>query len=47
MLAGLVWLLTPYELQNEERVRAMVERQATALIDHRVIELIESLPDAE
>ncbi|KAI0853906.1 kinase-like domain-containing protein [Daldinia vernicosa] len=47
MLAGLVWLLTPYELQNEERVRAMIERQAMALIDHRVIELIESLPDVE
>ncbi|KAI1644143.1 uncharacterized protein F4817DRAFT_367869 [Daldinia loculata] len=47
MLAGLVWLLTPYELQKEERIRAMIERQATALIDHRVIELIESLPDAE
>ncbi|KAI1779449.1 kinase-like domain-containing protein [Hypoxylon cercidicola] len=47
MLAGYNWILTPYELQSEARVRTMCERHSTALVDHSTIELIESLPDVE
>ncbi|KAI1389005.1 kinase-like domain-containing protein [Hypoxylon trugodes] len=45
MMSGFNWLLAPYELQNEARVRAMVERHSSALVDHKAIELLESLPD--
>ncbi|KAI1411238.1 kinase-like domain-containing protein [Hypoxylon sp. FL1857] len=45
MLAGYNWLLAPYELQSEARVRAMCERHSAALVDHKTVELIESLPD--
>lgn len=47
MLAGYNWILAPYELQTEGRVRIMSERHSTALIDHETVELIESLPDVE
>ncbi|KAI0384854.1 kinase-like domain-containing protein [Hypomontagnella monticulosa] len=47
MLAGYNWILAPYELQSEARVRTMSERHSTALIDHKTVELIESLPDVE
>ncbi|KAI1106467.1 kinase-like domain-containing protein [Jackrogersella minutella] len=47
MLAGYNWILAPYELQTEARVRTMCERHATAIIDHETVELIESLPDSE
>ncbi|KAI1136816.1 kinase-like domain-containing protein [Hypoxylon sp. FL0543] len=45
MLAGYNWILAPYELQSEARVRTMCERHSTALVDHKTVELVESLPD--
>ncbi|KAI2463337.1 hypothetical protein F4781DRAFT_440642 [Annulohypoxylon bovei var. microspora] len=45
-LAGYQWILVPYELQSEARVRTMVARLSTAIVDHKTVELIESLPDA-
>ncbi|KAJ9134374.1 hypothetical protein NKR19_g8696 [Coniochaeta hoffmannii] len=39
-MTGLGWILTPYAMQKEERVRAMVERYATSIADHRTIELL-------
>ncbi|KAK8065037.1 kinase-like domain-containing protein [Apiospora hydei] len=39
---GLV--LTPEQIQKRERVEAMTERYAAAFEDHKVIQLIESLP---
>ncbi|KAI0098606.1 kinase-like domain-containing protein [Hypoxylon sp. NC0597] len=45
MLAGYNWILAPYGLQPEARVRAMRERHCAALVDHKTVELIESLPD--
>ncbi|KAI0837443.1 kinase-like domain-containing protein [Hypoxylon sp. FL0890] len=45
MLAGYNWILAPYELQSEARVRTMCERHCAALVDHKTVELIESLPD--
>ncbi|KAK8127074.1 aminoglycoside phosphotransferase protein [Apiospora kogelbergensis] len=47
VLAGMGWVLTPEQMQRRERVHAMVERYAAALEDHKVIELIESLPDPD
>ncbi|KAI1074720.1 kinase-like domain-containing protein [Whalleya microplaca] len=47
MLAGYNWILAPYELQNEGLVRTMCERHATALVDHKTVELLESLPQVE
>ncbi|KAL7623773.1 hypothetical protein AAE478_005326 [Parahypoxylon ruwenzoriense] len=47
MLAGYNWILTAPELHNEERFRSMYERHGTALVDHKTIELVESLPDTE
>lgn len=46
-MAGYTWILAPYELQTEGRVRAMCERHSTALVYHKTIELIASLPDVE
>ena len=39
-MTGLGWILTPYSMQKEERVRAMVERYAASIVDHRTIELL-------
>lgn len=39
-MTGLGWILTPYSMQKEERVRAMVKRYAAAIVDHRTIELL-------
>ncbi|KAI1767350.1 kinase-like domain-containing protein [Hypoxylon sp. FL1150] len=44
-LAGIGWILCPYEMQVKERVQAMAVRYATALDDHRTLRLVESLPD--
>lgn len=44
LISGMGWVLTPVQMQKRERVEAMVERYAAALEDHKVIELIESLP---
>ncbi|OTA55216.1 hypothetical protein K449DRAFT_388225 [Hypoxylon sp. EC38] len=45
MIAGYGWILAPYELQSEARVRAMCERHCAAMVDHKTVQLIESLPD--
>ncbi|RFN50696.1 putative aminoglycoside phosphotransferase protein [Fusarium flagelliforme] len=45
MMSGMGWILTPYDLQPKERVFAMCERYAAAIVDLKTIELIESLPD--
>lgn len=39
-MTGLGWILTPYSMQKEERVRAMVERYAASIVDHHTIELL-------
>lgn len=44
-MSGLGWILTPYEMQGRARVFAMSERYGAAMLDHRTIELIESLPE--
>ncbi|KAI2604142.1 kinase-like domain-containing protein [Hypoxylon fragiforme] len=43
-LAGVGWLMCPYEMQPKECVFAMAERFAAALDDHKTLELVESLP---
>jgi aminoglycoside/choline kinase family phosphotransferase len=43
LLSGIGWMLTPYKLQTMERVHAMSERYGSAILDHKSIELIESL----
>lgn len=45
MLSGFSWILTPFEMQNRERVFAMAERHNAALVDHETVQLVESLPD--
>ncbi|RSL91491.1 hypothetical protein CEP52_014234 [Fusarium oligoseptatum] len=42
-MAGMGWVLTPYAMQRKERVIAMCERYCAAIVDHKAIELIESL----
>ncbi|KAI2631676.1 kinase-like domain-containing protein [Xylaria nigripes] len=44
-LAGIGWLMCPYEMQPRQCVHAMAVRYATAIDDHRVLELVESLPE--
>lgn len=44
IMAGMGWILTPYAMQRKETVVAMVEHYSAALVDHDVIELVESLP---
>ncbi|KAI5925082.1 kinase-like domain-containing protein [Camillea tinctor] len=44
IMSGMGWIMTPYEMQRKEAVIAMVERYSTAITDHKVIELVESLP---
>ncbi|KAI5460389.1 kinase-like domain-containing protein [Mariannaea sp. PMI_226] len=46
-MAGLGWVLTPYDMQGKPRVVAMCERYCAAIVDHQTIELVESLPDPE
>ncbi|KAI8624043.1 kinase-like domain-containing protein [Xylariaceae sp. FL1651] len=44
-LAGIGWIMCPYEMQPKECVHAMAVRYATALDDHKTLELVESLPE--
>lgn len=43
-MSGIGWMLTPYNMQRKEKVVAMSARYGAALEDHRVVQLIESLP---
>ncbi|KAI4870128.1 kinase-like domain-containing protein [Hypoxylon rubiginosum] len=43
-LAGIGWIMCPYEMQPKECVQAMALRYVTALDDHKTLDLIESLP---
>ncbi|KAI1117394.1 kinase-like domain-containing protein [Nemania sp. NC0429] len=44
-LAGVGWLMCPYEMQPRDCVHAMAVRYAAALDDHKVLELVERLPE--
>lgn len=44
-MSGMGWVLTPFEMQGKERVFAMCERYCAAMLDHKAIELVESLPE--
>ena len=44
-LAGIGPIMCPYEMQPKEWVSPMAERYAAALDDHKVLELVESLPE--
>ncbi|KAI0395963.1 kinase-like domain-containing protein [Xylariaceae sp. FL0594] len=44
-LAGIGWIMCPYEMQPRDCVHAMAVRYAAALDDHKVLELLESLPE--
>lgn len=44
MITGMGWVMTPYFMQRKERLVPMVERYCAAMVDHEVIELVESLP---
>ncbi|KAH7018116.1 kinase-like domain-containing protein [Microdochium trichocladiopsis] len=46
-MSGIGWMLTPYNMQRKERVVAMSARYCAAIVDHEVIELLESLPGPE
>lgn len=43
-LAGVGWLMCPYQMQPKDCVHAMAARYSAALNDHNVFELVESLP---
>lgn len=44
-LAGIGPIMCPYEMQPKDWVFPMAERHAAALDDHKVLELVESLPN--
>jgi hypothetical protein len=44
-LAGIGWIMCPYEMQAKKNVFPMALRYAAALDDHKVLELVEGLPD--
>ncbi|KAI1179633.1 kinase-like domain-containing protein [Nemania sp. FL0916] len=44
-LAGIGWIMCPYEMQPRDCVHAMAVRYVAALDDHKVVELVESLPE--
>lgn len=46
-LAGIGWIMCPYEMQVKECVHPMALRYAAALDDHKVLELVESLPEPQ
>lgn len=46
-LAGIGWIMCPYEMQVKECVHPMALRYAAALDDHKVLELVEGLPDPQ
>jgi hypothetical protein len=45
-LAGIGWIMCPYEMQKKECVHPMALRYAAALDDHKVLELVEGLPSS-
>ncbi|KAI5925104.1 kinase-like domain-containing protein [Camillea tinctor] len=47
MIVGVGWILCPTSFQSLDMINPMCVRHATALDDHKVLELIESLPDVE
>ncbi|KAL1598756.1 hypothetical protein SLS60_007897 [Paraconiothyrium brasiliense] len=46
-LAGIGWIMCPYEMQVKECVHPMALRYAAALDDHKVLELVEALPEPQ
>jgi hypothetical protein len=44
-LSGIGWIMCPYEMQVKECVHPMALRYSAALDDHKVLELVESLPE--
>ncbi|KAI0850438.1 kinase-like domain-containing protein [Daldinia vernicosa] len=42
-LAGIGWIMCPYEMQTKQCVDAMARRYSAALDDHKTLELVESL----
>ncbi|KAJ4267252.1 hypothetical protein NW762_003356 [Fusarium torreyae] len=44
-MSGMGWILTPFDLQPKERVFPMCERYGAAIVDHKAIEIVESLPN--
>ncbi|KAF2442774.1 hypothetical protein P171DRAFT_455767 [Karstenula rhodostoma CBS 690.94] len=44
-LAGIGWIMCPYEMQVRECVHPMALRYAAAIDDHKVLELVERLPE--
>ncbi|KAI0860466.1 kinase-like domain-containing protein [Xylaria cubensis] len=44
-LAGIGWIMCPYEMQPKNCVHSMAVRYATALDDHKTLMLVESLPE--
>ncbi|KAI0200615.1 kinase-like domain-containing protein [Astrocystis sublimbata] len=44
-LAGVGWIMCPYTMQPRDCVHPMAMRYATALDDHKVLMLVESLPE--
>jgi hypothetical protein len=42
-LAGIGWIMCPYEMQVKECAYPMALRYAAALDDHKVLELVENL----
>lgn len=46
-LAGIGWIMCPYEMQVKECVHPMALRYAAALDDHKVLELVEGLPEPQ
>lgn len=45
LLAGVGWIVCPYQMQAKESVYPMAQRYAAALDDHNVLELVEGLPE--
>lgn len=43
MLSGIGWMLTPYSMQPQERVLTMGVRYSAAIVDHNVLQLVESM----
>ncbi|KAL5378527.1 hypothetical protein DPSP01_009108 [Paraphaeosphaeria sporulosa] len=46
-LAGIGWIMCPYEMQIRECVHPMAMRYAAAIDDHKVLELVERLPEPQ
>ncbi|KAI0161419.1 kinase-like domain-containing protein [Xylariaceae sp. FL1272] len=46
-LAGIGWIMCPYEMQPKPCVHAMAVRYAAAFDDHKILELVESLPETK